>query len=256
VSLNKEFVQRQFDQAAIHYDRLASMQRSIVDQLLLQVNTGLQHAVDLGCGTGYGLVKLSERGPVTLTGLDLAPGMLRIAEEAAPEAELVQGDIEALPFAGNSFDLTLSSSAIQWCDLIQALSEIVRVTRPGGRVVLSTFVDGTLRDWRELWQLPEQQRFVGFDDLECALRLLSITQLQVWRHTFSNRFYCFESAVRSIRDLGAGNAGQQKRKGLLGRHRYQNIKNQIEQNIDQQGYIELQYKVAFADFRVTANGHN
>ena len=250
MSLSKLRIQRQFDHSAARYDRHAEMQRSIVDELLAAAIPGFDTAADLGCGTGYALQKLMLFHPRSLTGLDLAPGMLQAAAQAMPEARLVQGDIEALPFTDNAFDLSLSSSAIQWCDTTTAVSELQRVTRPGGQILLSTFIDGTLSDWRRLWQLPDQGRFLPADQFEKTVSGCGFHHQRFWYRSFQNRFYSFDSAVRSIRELGAGNAENNMSRGLFGRRRFEEIRRQINELIDQQGYIELNYQAAFAELRV------
>ena len=95
--------------------------------------------LDVGCGSGLTLVLAAERGAVP-SGLDISPGLLGIARERLPEAELRDGDMESLPFGDAAFDAVTGVNAFQFAgDPRRALSEAARVVRPGGRVVASLF---------------------------------------------------------------------------------------------------------------------
>jgi SAM-dependent methyltransferase len=95
--------------------------------------------LDVGCGSGLTLVLAHERGAVP-SGIDISPGLLRIARERLPHADLRDGDMESLPFADAAFDAVTGVNAFQFAgDPRRALSEAARVTRAGGRVVASLF---------------------------------------------------------------------------------------------------------------------
>jgi SAM-dependent methyltransferase len=95
--------------------------------------------LDVGCGTGLTLVLAAQRGAIP-SGLDVSPGLLAIARERLPDADLQDGDMESLPFAETSFDAVTGVNAFQFAgDPRRALSEAARVLRPGGRVVASLF---------------------------------------------------------------------------------------------------------------------
>jgi SAM-dependent methyltransferase len=95
--------------------------------------------LDVGCGSGLTLLLAAERGAV-VSGLDVSPGLLGVARERLPSADLRDGDMEALPFADASFDAVTGVNAFQFAgDPGRALREAARVTRPGGRVVASLF---------------------------------------------------------------------------------------------------------------------
>ena len=245
MSLNKSQVQRQFDRSAVNYDAIAGMQRDIVDELLSAGTASPRTAIDLGCGTGYGLVRLAELSRAELFGADIAPGMLDLAAQACNEAMLTLADIESLPYASNSFDLSLSCSAVQWCELDIALAEIKRITVPGGQILLSSFLQGTLAEWRRLWGLGEARRFLSLAQFKLAFNQLGLKDTRIWTKTYSQRFFSFSDAVSSVRDLGAGNAGSETTKGLMGKRQFQNIKEQINRQIKDQGYVDLPYEVVF-----------
>jgi FAD/FMN-containing dehydrogenase/SAM-dependent methyltransferase len=95
--------------------------------------------LDVGCGSGLTLVLARQRGAVP-AGLDISPGLLQVARDRLPDADLREGDLESLPFGDAAFDAVTGINAFQFAgDPRQALREAARVTRPGGRVVASLF---------------------------------------------------------------------------------------------------------------------
>ena len=102
---------------------------------------------DIGCGNGWYLAELASRGfPCRALGADLSPGMLQAARgrltaaAASPSAAsvaLISGDVAALPLRDSAADVTLASHMLYHVPRpADALSELRRVTRPGGRVII------------------------------------------------------------------------------------------------------------------------
>jgi SAM-dependent methyltransferase len=95
--------------------------------------------LDVGCGSGLTLAIAADRGAVP-SGLDISPGLLDIARNRLPDADLREGDMESLPFGDAAFDAVTGVNAFQFAgDPRRALAEAARVTKPGGRVVASLF---------------------------------------------------------------------------------------------------------------------
>jgi len=95
--------------------------------------------LDVGCGTGAVSRRLVKKG-ARVWGLDYSPGMLAAAREISQEKEgltFVEGSAESLPFEDNSFDcVTTAFSFHHYPDAMDALKEMRRVLKPGGRVYL------------------------------------------------------------------------------------------------------------------------
>ena len=95
--------------------------------------------LDVGCGSGLTLVLAAQRG-ATPSGLDISPGLLGIARERLPAADLREGDMESLPHRDAAFDAVVGVNAFQFAgDPRRALREAARVTSGDGRVVASLF---------------------------------------------------------------------------------------------------------------------
>ncbi len=100
--------------------------------------------LDVGCGTGTLAVEAARAAPgVEVTGLDADPVVLgkarRRAAAAGPSIEFDEGRSVALPYPDASFDLILSTLFFHHLPdeaKRQTASEVVRVLRPGGRVVV------------------------------------------------------------------------------------------------------------------------
>lgn len=114
--------------------------RPLFEAVLNGAGVGSGTAVlDVGCGSGLTLVLAQQRGALA-TGIDISPGLLGIARERLPAADLRDGDMDFLPFADAAFDAVLGVNAFQFAgDPQRALRESARVLKPGGRVVASLF---------------------------------------------------------------------------------------------------------------------
>ena len=95
--------------------------------------------LDVGCGTGVFLRMCADRG-ADVTGLDASENLLSVARGRVPEAELVHGDLQHLPFADDAFDLVTGFTSFFFADdMVAALREAGRVARPGAPVVIVVF---------------------------------------------------------------------------------------------------------------------
>jgi len=101
-----------------------------------------QRVLDVACGTGIlarEVLKLAgDSGRVT--GIDPSPGMLAVARQLAPSAQWHQGVAEDLPFENASFDVVVSQFGLMFfSDRLQALNEMLRVLKPGGRLAVAVW---------------------------------------------------------------------------------------------------------------------
>jgi ubiquinone/menaquinone biosynthesis C-methylase UbiE len=103
-----------------------------------------ERVVDVACGTGVVTRAAAERvGPTgTVTGVDIAPDMLDIAERTSAVGAPIEwhaADAAALPVPDASFDVALCQMGLMFVeDRAAAVAELRRVLVPGGRVVVNT----------------------------------------------------------------------------------------------------------------------
>lgn len=107
---------------------------------------------DIGCGTGRFTTELERHaGPVI--GLDPEPSMLTVAARRT-QAPLVVGDGHRLPFADHRFDLAVAITVCEFATNPAAvISELARITRPGGRVVVGAL------NRHSLWGISNRHQF-------------------------------------------------------------------------------------------------
>jgi SAM-dependent methyltransferase len=97
--------------------------------------------LDVGCGSGSVLSAAAGQG-AHVCGLDAAPAMIEVARDRLPEADLHVGDMEEMPFGDATFDVVTAFNAVQFAESPRvALDEMVRVTRPGGRVAIGLWAE-------------------------------------------------------------------------------------------------------------------
>ena len=139
-----------FDGIAARYDLVNRVISLGIDQswrrkTVRALELGAGHRVlDLATGTADLAIQVAESEPsVSVVGLDPSAKMLAVGHEKVERAglsgrvELVQGDAQALPFEDDSFDSVCIAFGIRNVpDRAQALREMSRVTRPGGRIAI------------------------------------------------------------------------------------------------------------------------
>jgi demethylmenaquinone methyltransferase/2-methoxy-6-polyprenyl-1,4-benzoquinol methylase len=134
-----------FDEVAETYDRTNGLlsfgqDRSWRKKVLAAVAPKSGQAIlDLAAGTGASSVVFCKPGVRVVAG-DFSQGMLAVGRKRHPEIEFVFADATALPFGANEFDtVTISFGLRNVVDTSKALREMLRVTKPGGSLVICEF---------------------------------------------------------------------------------------------------------------------
>jgi ubiquinone/menaquinone biosynthesis C-methylase UbiE len=93
--------------------------------------------LDVACGTGYPFADFLQQAGYSVYGLDIAPLLIEKCRQLYPEVKSEVGDVENMDYPDNKFDSTYCfHSSWYFPDLNKALDEMLRVTRPGGLVML------------------------------------------------------------------------------------------------------------------------
>jgi SAM-dependent methyltransferase len=98
------------------------------------------HAVlDIGCGVGAFLRLVTERGARAF-GLDASEGLIELARERLPDADLRVGEMEELPYQDDSFDLVTGFNSFFFAtDIVNALREAGRVAKVGAPILVQVW---------------------------------------------------------------------------------------------------------------------
>jgi ubiquinone/menaquinone biosynthesis C-methylase UbiE len=102
----------------------------------LQVDAG-DRLLDVACGSGLAVELAALRG-ARCAGIDASARLIAVARDRSPDADLRVGDMGALPWSDDSFDVATSFRGI-WATTPGAVGEIFRVLRPGGRVGITVW---------------------------------------------------------------------------------------------------------------------
>lgn len=125
---------------AADWARNEEQQQPVYEEAIRRVGleTG-QRVLEVGCGTGVFLRAAADRG-AAVVGLDASEALIERARTRVPEADLLVGEMEALPFGDGSFDLVAGFNSFFFAtDMVAALREARRVAKPGAPVVIQVW---------------------------------------------------------------------------------------------------------------------
>jgi SAM-dependent methyltransferase len=191
--------------------------RAATEQLLRRAAISPNdHVLDVGCGVATTAVTVASRFGASVTAVDISPVMLERARAAVREAGLEsqvavqEGDILSLPFSDDSFDVIIAEAVTMFVDRARAARELVRVGRPGARVLATEFM------WRRPPSEEAREVFLGqvcpglkFDTVEDWKRIYAdagLTDLQVDEGPFEmmtpKGFVADEGVARTLTVIG------------------------------------------------------
>ncbi|HEY7324174.1 MAG TPA: class I SAM-dependent methyltransferase [Streptosporangiaceae bacterium] len=152
---------------------------------------GTETVADIGCGNGAYLAELRRRGHGgPAVGVDLSAGMLQAARTAAPGAAVLRGDAARLPLADGCAAVTLAPHMLYHVpDPLAAITELRRVTKAGGRVLVVLNGADHLRELKDLAdQVPGPARAGDWTEplrLDDGQEMLTAVFGSVERHDFT-----------------------------------------------------------------------
>lgn len=141
---DKEAFTRSFDRSYARFARAYDQAVKLLPIWKRWLSRALPHiqgprVLEVSFGTGWLMTRYA--GRFETHGIDLSPAMVRVArrnlERAGVEARLAQGNVEALPYPDAGFDTVVNTMSFTgYPDGARAISELRRVLRPGGRLVM------------------------------------------------------------------------------------------------------------------------
>jgi len=184
--LTAQDVREHFSARAERYDRSSHWcgDRDFLRRIIARIGVGPGATVlDVASGTGQVARVLRETG-ATVVGLDFTEAMLR--QGVLRTDRFLTASAEAMPLADDSVDAAIERQGIQFMDDQAAVREMVRVTRPGGRVCLvqlCAFGNDDEREYFEILRLrnPARRNFYRLERLDELLRNAGCREVAVHR---------------------------------------------------------------------------
>ncbi|MFD1506478.1 demethylmenaquinone methyltransferase [Georgenia yuyongxinii] len=151
-------VARMFDGVAQRYDLtndVLSLGQDRIWRVATRKAVGArpgERVLDLAAGTGTSSEEYADAG-IDVVPCDFSTGMMAVGKRRRPDLPFVAGDATALPFADQTFDaVTISFGLRNVVDTDRALREMLRVTRPGGRLVVCEFSRPSWAPFRAVYE--------------------------------------------------------------------------------------------------------
>ncbi len=255
-AIDKRGARQAFERAAAAYDEAAVLQREIADRMLERldyVRLQPRTILDLGAGTGYAIAPLQRRyRKARVLAADFALNMLAEARRRGSwlnRPRCLCADAESLPLADGSVDLVFSNATLQWCtDLERTFRELLRVLRPGGLLMFSTFGPDTLRELREAWAAADGfshvNLFLDMHDIGDALVRARFADPVMDAERMTVTFETVRALMRDLKLLGAHNVTAERPRGLTGRRRLEAVERSYETH-RREGRLPATYEVIY-----------
>ncbi|CAL4322133.1 Malonyl-[acyl-carrier protein] O-methyltransferase [Buchnera aphidicola (Eriosoma lanigerum)] len=217
IIINKKKISNSFNRAVQYYDKYAKLQKIVGNILMSKIDFQKNMFIlDAGSGTGWFSKKLKQKSNKVIA-LDLSQQMLMYARSKNTANYYLEGDIENLPFKNNIFDLTWSNLSLQWCEnFSRSVQELCRVTQPGGTVIFSTLIKGSLSELSKAWKKIDNYIHVNqFITVQKILHSCCNKILVLEIKTIKFSFTTILEALLSVKRIGATYVNIKKNKSVL-----------------------------------------
>jgi len=246
-----------FDKAASSYCAAATLQQQVALDLAALLPAALarsaaeapmapcQVLLDVGCGPGWYHPQLVAHCR-ELWAVDLSAAMLAQAQTLGCATRYIQADVCQIPLPDQSVDLIFSSLMLQWCATPQqAFAELFRLLKPGGQLLLTTLVQGSLAEFQQSWASVDQDAH-QLELFPAATLLAQLPAHQVDIRTELKRYQVFYpdvwSLARGFKQIGANFVQGRQGQGLMGKRRWLAFAEQYEKFRQSRG-LPLSYQV-------------
>lgn len=260
-------IRNAFNAHASEYERASKIQNAIGERMLerLQyIKHKPRYILDLGCGVGRFTGFLKTLYPeAVIVGLDVAYLMLQQAkthnvvgavlhaqEESNKGFFLVNGDMQALPFADNVFDLVFANQVVHWGQSIgQVFAELSRVMNIGGCLMFSSLGPDTFIELKQAFAVVDNYAHVNEfmdlhdvgDNLLAARFLDPVMDMEI----ITAHYASVDKLLKSLQSQGVRNIHSKRRQSLTGKSAWQQFTVALQGLALPSGKIPLTYEVVY-----------
>ncbi|MBR9857660.1 MAG: malonyl-ACP O-methyltransferase BioC [Gammaproteobacteria bacterium] len=243
--IDKQKVAAAFGRAAHSYEQHNELQRRSGNALLTRLPDWADTGLDLGCGSGWFAPPLKQRA-AQLLALDLSPAMLQQATQKA-DITPICADMDAMPLPSQSLDWIFANLCLQWsADPATWLKGWSDRLKPGGVLVFSTLLAGSLHEleqsWRQLDGHAHINRFIEPETLELHLTATG----RRWQLEQVTEQLCYpqlKDLLLDLKGIGANRVNGSRRPGLLGKQAWQRLN--LIYPVNNQGHCVATYRLAY-----------
>ncbi|HET9843342.1 MAG TPA: malonyl-ACP O-methyltransferase BioC [Gammaproteobacteria bacterium] len=257
---SKKQVADSFSKYAPTYEEHAFLQKEIAYRLL-EHSTLLKmkplRVLDLGCGTGILHDLIKKHYPTAeIVELDIAWGMVsRCAKNKKTwsflkKKQIIQGDMEHLPFKNQSFDIVFSNCALQWStDLSLLFKETERILQPKGAFFFATFGPDTLKEVNALWQhvdnYPHVHTFLDMHPIGDLLLQVGFHDPVMDQEFLQVQYQSIEKLFSDLKCTGARNLNPNRNKGLTTPKKFHMLKKTFQRVLESNKNFSCTYEVLY-----------
>jgi len=246
---NRVNIAKSFGSASKSYDVSSRLQRYSGKNLMTWLPNRIDLTVlDLGSGTGF-FTDLLAGTYQHVIGLDISQEMLRFAKETRNQRVLwVEGDAHKIPLKDNSIDFIYSNLVIQWFEpLDEAITEMLRVLKPGGLLIFTTLVDGTLHELKSSWhQVDSDQHVIDFKTVAELNTLFDNDKSMLVEQKCQDIILEYQNVIhlaRELKGLGANHLAQKKNRGLSGKDKWFKMTEHYKDFLEPSGIYPATYRL-------------
>jgi len=223
---NKNLIAKNFSLGAKTYDEAAQVQLASAEELVAFILPYLKKDVqilDLGSGTSFVAKQLAT---YEITEVDISAEMLNYWHERPSNVTAIQADFENLPFVKNSFDLIISSFALQWIsDFEKNFSQFFELLRPNGTFAFCLPTNGSLEEIQDF----NINEFPTNSVIKNALEKSRFNEKLFLQKTIQQKFQNNREALKFLKRIGANSPA--KTRSPLKSSPYKNLGDALSWNI-------------------------
>lgn len=263
----EEEICKSFNAHAHEYERAAKIQEEIGRRLFERLDylkIKPERVLDLGCGTGLFTQQLRARYPeAKIIGFDLAFNMLKQAKAKQgwfKKWPLVNGDMQAMPFATGAFDLVFANQVVHWGrSLSDVFRELNRVMAANGCLMFTTLGPDTFKELTQAWAQVDDHahsnEFADMHDLGDALMAEYFLEPVVDMEVIQLQYATLPALLQSLKAQGVKNTHPSRKSGLMGKGYWQQFEQHYATLSTASGKYPLSYEVVYGHAWKGQQGH-